>query len=264
MTPTVRRYEDLDDLERLALIPISHSRLDTYSLCAAKYYYTYIEKLDRLFGPAAALGNVVHGVLELTEELDLNEMLQIMGQQREKYDPGTEISEELMTAGWQMLVDYVDRHAGDTPNVIGREQEFNLVIGSAYVNGYIDRIEREKDGIRVTDFKTGGWEYRGKPSENLQLGMYALAASDLYGVDEVYAELYYLRSGHRPGHLFVQEDLRGVVTKVQRLVHTIIEDRHFHPTEDEGTCRRLCDFGKQGVCPKGKARLSGGASYGYH
>lgn len=263
-TPIVRRFEDLDDLERLALIPISYSRLDTYISCAAKYYYTYVQKLDRVFGAAAALGNVVHGVLEHTEELDLTDMLQVMDQQREKYDPQAEISQDLLTAGWQMLVDYVDRHAGEIPEVVGREQYFSIVVGPALISGYIDRVDREKDGlIRVTDYKTGAWEYRGKPVDNLQLGMYALAAADLYGVDQVYAELYYLRSGHRPGYLFVQEDLRTVANQVYRLVTTIINDRHFHPTEDEFTCRRLCDFGKLGVCPKGKARLNGGGSSSY-
>jgi putative RecB family exonuclease len=254
---SIRRYDDLDDLEKLALIPISHSRMDTYSSCPTKYYFTYVQKEDRLFGAAATLGNIVHGVLEMSEELDLKEMVQILADQREKYDPDGQVDQKLLDAGWQMLVEYVDRHADMAqPNTIGREQEFNIVLGSAYINGFIDRIDREKGGlIKVTDYKTGAWEYRGKPRDNLQLGLYALAAADLYGVSEVYAELYYLRSGHRPGHLFVQEDLRDVASKVHRLVSAILEDRHFRPTDDEFTCQRLCDFGKSGVCKVGQGRL---------
>jgi DNA helicase-2/ATP-dependent DNA helicase PcrA len=155
-------------------------------------------------------------------------------------------------------LEYVDRHAGETPNVLGREQYFNLVVGSALIRGYIDRIERDADGlVRVMDYKTGAWEYRGNPRDNLQLGLYALAASDLYGVDQVYAELYYLRTGHRPGYLFKQDDLRNIASQVLRLVDAIINDRHFRPTEDEFVCRRLCDFGKSGACPTGKGRING-------
>lgn len=253
---SLRRLEDLDDFEKLALIDVSYSRFDTYSSCPAKYYFTYIQKEDRLFGAAATLGNIVHGVLELTEELDLKEMIQVLADQREKYDPDGQVSQSLIDAGWQMLVEYVDRHAGTVAAVVGREQHFAIVIGSALISGYIDRIDREKDGlIRVTDFKTGAWEYRGNPRDNLQLGLYALAAADLYGVDRVYAELYYLRSGRRPGHLFVQEDLRDVASKVHRLVSAIIEDRHFRPTDDAFTCQRLCDYGKSGACKVGKGRL---------
>lgn len=252
-----RRPEDLDELEKLALIDISYSRLDTYISCPTKYWYTYIEKLDRSFGAAAALGNIIHGVLEkVDEELDLNEMVQIMEGEKEKYDPERQITQAMLDTGWQMLVEYVDRHAGEHPNVLGREVEFSIVVGSALITGYIDRVEKDRDSlIRVMDYKSGKWEYRGRPKDNLQLGMYALAAADLYGVDQVYAELYYLRSGKKIGHLFTMDDLCRIEEQVLGLVNQIIDDRFFHPTEDESVCRRLCDFGKQGVCPIGKSRL---------
>jgi putative RecB family exonuclease len=252
-----RRLEDLDDLERLALIEISYSRLDNYIGCPSRYFYTYIEKLDRTFGAAAALGNIVHGVLELIDEdLDLNEMVKLLEDQKGVYDPEQQISQQLLDAGWQMLVEYVDRHAGERPNVLGREVEFSIVLGSALINGFIDRVEKDSSSlVRVMDYKSGKWEYRGRPKDNLQLGMYALAAADLYGVDEVYAELYYLRSGKRIGHLFTADDICRVEEQVLGLVNQIIEDRFFHPTEDLGMCMRLCDFGKQGICPTGKSRL---------
>lgn len=251
----VKRLEDLSDFERLALIDISYSRLDTYQMCAARYYYTYIVKLDRLFGPAAALGNIVHGVLEHTEELDLNDMLQIMGEQKDVYDPEGQINQKMLDQGWQMLVDYVDRHVGEQPTVLGREVGFAMVVGSALVTGYIDRVEMDSDKlVRVTDFKTGKWEYRGRAKDNLQLGMYALVATELYGVDQVYAELYYLRSGNRPGHLFTAEDLQKVGEKVSSMVQQIIADRAYHPTDDESACR-ICDYGKMGVCSVGAARM---------
>lgn len=251
----VKRLDDLSDFERLGLIDISYSRLDTYQMCPARYFYTYIEKLDRLFGPAAALGNIIHGVLELAEELDLGEMVKLLDEQKHVYDPENQISQQMLTQGWQMLVDYVDRHVGDEPKVLGREVGFAVVIGSALVSGYIDRVELDKNElVRVCDFKTGKWEYRGRPKDNLQLGMYALVATELYGVQEVYAELYYLRSGNRVGHLFRAEDFKAVEEKVHTMVTQIIADRAFHPTDDESACR-ICDFAKTGVCSVGATRL---------
>jgi CRISPR/Cas system-associated exonuclease Cas4 (RecB family) len=258
---TIRHIEDVSPLERLALIDISYSRLDTYEMCPARYFYTYIEKQDRLFGAAAALGNIIHGVLELAEELDLTEMVKILDDQKHVYDPEGQIDQKMLDTGWRMLVDYVDRHVGQEPVVLGREVGFALVIGSALVSGYIDRVERDPDSlVRVTDFKTGKWEYRGRPKDNLQLGIYALAATKIYGVDEVYAELYYLRSGNRIGHHFRAADFEGVEARVLKMVGDIINDRHFHPTEDHSACR-ICDFAKNGVCKKGVERMSGGYSY---
>lgn len=254
-----RKLEELTDFEKLALINISYSRLENYIGCPARYFYTYIDKQDRLFGPAAALGNILHGVLEkVDEELDLTDMMQLMEEQKKVYDPEQQISQALLTQGWQMLVEYVDRHAGERPHVLGREAEFTVVIGTALINGFIDRVERDRDGlVRVTDYKSGKWEYRGRPRDNLQLGMYALAVSEMYDVDTVYAELYYLRSGKKIGYLFTQEDIYEVEDKVLALVGEILADRIFHPTQDEGTCRRLCDFGKQGVCSEGHRRING-------
>lgn len=242
-------------MERLSLVDVSYSRLDTYTSCPLKYFYTYIAREDRTFGAAAALGNIVHGVLEKTEELDLRDMLELMDGQRGKYDPDQQISQALIDAGWQMLVEYVDRHGTETPKVLGREVQFAIVLGSAVINGYMDRVEQDPDKtIRVTDFKTGTWEYRGHARDNLQLGLYAVAAAELYGVDEIYAELYYLRSGKRPGHLFTKSDLEDAADRVSIMVEKILSDRHFHPTTDNWQCRKLCDFGKQGVCGVGKAR----------
>lgn len=99
----------------------------------------------------------------------------------------------------------------------------------------------------------GRQEYREQPG-NMQLGLYALAAARKYDVPQVYAELYYLRSGRRKGHLFTPEDLRLVERRVHWSVMGIIDDRHFHPTDDSRACR-ICDFGKTGLCPVGKARL---------
>jgi RecB family exonuclease len=130
------------------------------------------------------------------------------------------------------------------------------VVGSALISGYIDRVERDSDGlVRVTDFKTGKWEYRGRPKDNLQLGLYALVATRLYNVSEVYADLYYLRSGNRIGHHFRAADFESVGARVSNMITQIIDDRAFHPTDDESACR-ICDFAKTGVCSVGSARMA--------
>ena len=55
MSIPIRAIEDLDPLERLALVEFSYSRIDTYMQCPSKYFYSYIQKEPRLFGEAATL-----------------------------------------------------------------------------------------------------------------------------------------------------------------------------------------------------------------
>ena len=73
----------------------------------------------------------------------------------------------------------------------------------------------------------------------------------------VYSELYYLRSGNRKGHFFTPEDLVTVEARLTEIMDTILEDRHFHPTNNSRICTRMCDFGKSGACRVGAARVAG-------
>jgi DNA helicase-2/ATP-dependent DNA helicase PcrA len=257
---TVRLIEDLTPLEKLALIDMSYSRLDTYDMCNAKYFYTYIQQEDRVFGEAASLGNIVHGVLENVdweEPLDLPDMHKTFILQRQVYDPDSVISADLIDTGYKLLTEFVDRHDGEEFNVLGVEVPFAMVVGSALVCGYIDRIDDDGDQLRIIDYKTGKWEatYKGI-AENLQLGIYALATSKMHPGREIRAELYYLRSGKRKGHVYTQEDLERVEQSLIERVNKVIDDKNFVYTGNTRVCS-FCDFRKSGVCAVGVRRYGG-------
>lgn len=55
MTIAIKKIEDLDPIQKLALTDYSYSRIDTYLQCPSKYFYSYIQKEPRLFGEAATL-----------------------------------------------------------------------------------------------------------------------------------------------------------------------------------------------------------------
>lgn len=256
----LKTVDDLDELEKLALIDMSYSRLDTYEMCPSKFWFTYIQKEERVFGPAASLGNVIHSVLEdkVGGELVYEDMLVSMEHHRETFDPDQLIDEGLLGAGRQMIQEFVDRHEEEEFDVIGKEKAFNIIIGSGRVRGFIDLVTREKDGtIRITDYKSGKWEVAAKNvHENLQVGLYALAASIEYPDTPIYAELYYLRSGRRKGHLFTPDDMDGVYENALERINAILNDRNFSATPDRRPCT-FCDFAKpeNPVCKTGVARM---------
>jgi len=253
----IRTREELTPLEDLALIDASYSRLSTLDFCAAKWFYSYTIQEPRVFGAAASLGNVIHEALEQTDwdqELNLAELLQLYRECRPKYDPNNDIPNDLIDAGYQMLTEFVDRHKGEIFNVLAVEQPFHFILGTAAFSGYIDRISRNDNGILViTDWKTGKSEVAAKNIANdLQLGVYALAISQLYPDEEViYAELYYIRSGHRKGHLFTKEDLAIVEQRLIERINGLIETDDFKFTPNKRICS-FCDF--KAICPVGKRR----------
>jgi hypothetical protein len=51
----IKQIEDLDPIQRLALVDFSYSRIDTYKQCPSKYFYTYIKREPKVFGEAAVL-----------------------------------------------------------------------------------------------------------------------------------------------------------------------------------------------------------------
>lgn len=255
----IRQMEDLSDLERMTLIDMSYSRLDTYEMCPSKYFYTYIQKEDRVFGAAASMGNVLHEVLEDTvgDTLNYDHMIDLMHKHRDKYDPDHLIDNKLMNAGREMIGEFVDKHRDEHFDVIGKEKEFEVIIGSARIRGYIDLIVRDPDKIHVVDYKSGRWEVSAKDTpKNLQVGIYALATSLMFPDDPIYAELYYLRSGRRKGHLFTPDDMEEVYEVVLDKVNKIIDDRNFTATNERRPCT-FCDFAKpeNPICKTGLARL---------
>jgi RecB family exonuclease len=256
----VKNYDNLSDLEKIALVDFSYSRIDTYNQCAAKYFYSYISKEPRQFSPAAVLGNIVHevfeNVLDNESQLDLDQLKSEYASAIPKYDPSNQISTDLLDAGSVIIEDFFDTHHEEKFNIFAKEMGFELIIGSYIIRGFIDRVDVRGDIVHIIDYKTGKWEVSSKEvPNNLQLGIYALAASLIFPEKKVYAELYYLRSGRRKGHTFSYEDIENVKIKLIDQMKKIVEDVNYLPTSNTRICS-YCDHAKSGACGTGVYRNS--------
>ena len=263
---TVRLLEELTELEKLNLVSLSYSRIGSMEGpfgCEAKYFYTYIAGEPRVFGEAATLGNVLHDVLEerlepnvpITEEL-LEQLVQKYKEKLIEWDPENKIPEKLISEGDVMLSEFVDRHMGESFPIAHKEMHFQIVVGRALVSGYIDRVDVEGDKVVILDYKSGKNEVALKHIHNdLQLGIYALAAQKLFPGKEIHANLYYLRSGKIKGHLFSDDDLLSVQNRLADAVDKLTTIQNFNTTSNSRICY-WCDHAKSGACAIGVRRTS--------
>lgn len=161
----------------------------------------------------------------------------------------------MIAAGDQILVDMYDEYGGNTFDVYDKEMEFRFVIGNYSIIGYIDRVDIVGDCVEIIDYKTGKREVAQKDiATNLQLGIYALAASVAFPDKKVKASLHYLRSARIKSHEFSTEDLENVKISLINRINNIIQDSNFTPTKNERVCS-FCDHAKSGACATGASRL---------
>lgn len=256
----IKKIEDISNFEKLALIDFSYSRIDTYLYCPAKYFYSYITKEPRSFAPHAVLGNIIHSVLENVldndKELDLEELQKEYEENKKSYDPDSLIPADLISAGKVMIDEFFDLNMDKEFNIYAKELEFNIVIGTYNIRGFIDRIDIIGDNVYIVDYKSGKKEVAAKdvPS-NLQLGIYALALADMFPDKTITASLHYLRSGRIKSHTYSSEDLNSVKISVVNILNKIINDTNFLPTSNPRACF-MCDHAKSGACGVGVYRLS--------
>lgn len=249
---SIKTIDQLDPFQKLTLSEFSYSRIDTYEMCPSKYFFSYIKKEPRQFNGPAILGNIVHAVLEDTvsaeKELDLKQMQEIYSANIESYDPNGLLSVDLLNAGTEILDEFFDLNRDKKFDVYGKEIGFNFVIGNYSIIGFIDRVDVVGDSVHIVDYKTGKREVAAKDvANNLQLGIYALAASALFPGKEITASLHYLRTNRLKSHTYSSEDLEVVKVKLIERINKIVQDNNFSPTFNERICS-FCDHAQSGAC----------------
>jgi len=203
-------------------------------------------------------GNIVHTVLENVisndSSLDYSQIEIEYEKSKESHDPDQKISEQLISVGKEILDEFYDQNINTQFNVYDKEYAFKFVLGNHLIVGFIDRIDVVGDQVTIVDYKTGKWEVSQKsiPS-NLQLGIYAIAASELFPDKTITAELYYLRSGKHKSHTYTKEDLERLKQDVIDSINEIINDNSFAATSNSRACS-YCDHAKSGACGTGVFR----------
>jgi hypothetical protein len=220
-------------------------------MCPRRFSFTKVRPLPRFPGVRARIGTQVHAwierrsqgqgrLLELDDDPDLTSADLAQGDSGQRLRGPDELRAAFLAS----------RFADAVP--LMAERAFLLRFDGRVIRGRIDAIFGELDGPwEVVDWKTGRQPPPGDPSVGLQLDLYGLACTDIWGKapEDITLTYVYLGDGTETSRPMGQPDVvrAGVAARLDA-----IGEEHFDPTP--GSWCRHCDF--RSFCEEGSAWLA--------
>lgn len=147
---------------------VSASQLKTWSGCALKGKFHYIDKLPQEQSGAASYGTVMHYVIEQIDRgmtfAEAKLLFERVWREPERlgvkpdYFPTRTSFESYRKKGLATIDGYQELRSWGKPKIIAHEYPFLVPIGDHEIRGVIDRLEIRKTGkgeaLTVTDLKT--------------------------------------------------------------------------------------------------------------
>lgn len=231
---------------------LSYSSISTYETCPAKYRFQYEDLLPSRPSPALAFGDSLHRALHRFHNRpvpvapslpELHEMLDHVWVSEGYRDP---VEEDLYrTHARQVLSDYHRDNARSFRIPVALEFRFIVEVEGVQLTGTIDRMDRIPGGYEIVDYKTSRrLPPRSVVDRDLQLSLYYLAATEIWGIRPERLTLYFLLPGERMTTFRTPADADDLRRRVGVVAQRISAGK-FEPRQN-ALCD-WCDF--QDVCP---------------
>jgi len=226
----------------LNLLNFSYSQLQSYKLCPLQYKYQYLLRIPTAPSAAVSFGNTIHKTLQKfyqqffqNKNIGIKEMLEIyqgnwipLGYASSSHE--TRMKKE----GEKILKIYLEKFHKKNIVTIDLEKLFKIKLtNDIYLTGKIDRVDRLKNNqIEIIDYKTGKKPEEKELKKDLQLTIYALAATDkgLYKkrLNQVRLTFYYLQTMEKVSLYKTINDLKSIKADVEKIISQI-RNNDFNP-----------------------------------
>jgi DNA helicase II / ATP-dependent DNA helicase PcrA len=200
----VARQVELPLNDAPPIAALSYTQVDTYLRCPQMYQYRFVFRLPTRPRPQMQFGRIMHealkdalGSIERERPLtwEMVDAAYVSAWARERFC-ALEQAPSLQDLGRTYLRRAFD--AGDLSKPLLLEQPFSLRVDGLRLTGRIDRVDRHPDGAyEVIDYKTGSAKRAADLQRDLQLGVYALAAREVFRFDPLSLSYYYLETSER-------------------------------------------------------------------
>lgn len=234
---------------------LSASAIETFEQCPLKFRFGRIDGIPQTASkPQLLFGTIIHSVLqqfhEPGKELSEERILKLLENEWKKGEFDYAVREKkFYEQGQEMLMRYVKSIQDNPPNVISREEQFSFELEDITINGAIDRLDKNENGVHIVDYKTSKTASPAK--SNLQLAIYSMflsqSDSEKFGGLPASASLLFLRDDEKPirAHSFTHEELE----KTEEKIHDVasgIRKKEFE--SKKGRHCDWCDY-KHLICP---------------
>lgn len=190
---------------------LSPSGASTFTQCPRRWRFRYIDKLPDPPGESALVGTFAHRVLEVLMERDPAERtVEVartiaadewpqMAKDRDFCALGFDEdgARSFRWKSWRAIEGLWAIEDPSSVAVEATEQKVQANLGAVPFSGVVDRLERESDGLVVSDYKSGkAPSPRYRQARLDQVLLYAAAVREMTGEMPVRARLLYLGDRH--------------------------------------------------------------------
>ncbi|MDD5281130.1 MAG: UvrD-helicase domain-containing protein [Candidatus Omnitrophica bacterium] len=239
------------------LVSLSYYQIDDYLTCPLKYKYVNILRVPIMEHHTVIYGRAMHEAVSqyLLRKLkgDKVAMDELLDCFEANFDPqgflDANHQEERFRIGREALIRFYkdEESRKSAPKFI--EKDFSFIIGDNKITGRFDRIDMEKDGAVIMDFKTSAIKAQmdadKRVKESKQLRLYALAYQYAFGVLPIAVELYFLESGIIGRYEITEEGLDDVKDDILEVSAGVRQQSY--PAKPEYKACTYCAYNQ--ICP---------------
>lgn len=236
-------------------LQLSASAIESYERCPMKYLFHYLWRIRN--GPSAQMtfGNVMHATIrEFVAEsrkrgcLPVEELMAIYHREWTSAGfPDQYQEDEYRKAGREQLEHFHRCFSAEVPDVLHQEKSFELILDNdIVVTGRIDQVNRlNGPRVEIVDYKTGKVRSAEKTADDIQLSIYALAATEVLDLKPERLVFHYLITGEAIACVREAKALEAARDRIAAVADQI-RAGEFSPTPKRNACE-YCDFKK--LCP---------------
>lgn len=186
---------------------LSPSGASTFEQCPRRWRFRYVERLPEPPGVEALVGTFAHRVLELLMQREPSRRSQdeakriarttwpelAGGEDYRDLDLSDDDAKAFRWRAWHAIEGLWHLEDPAAVEVEATEEQMSVTLGHVPFRGVVDRLEREDDGLVVSDYKSGrAPSARYAPARLQQVLLYAAAVAEETGEQPVRAQLLYL------------------------------------------------------------------------
>jgi DNA helicase-2/ATP-dependent DNA helicase PcrA len=235
-------------------LQLSSSAIDCYQRCPMRYMFQYVWSVRGGAHAMATFGNVMHRTIRefiaeygKRRKVSLEEVLTIYDREWSSLGYIDKFhEEEYRKAGREQLQAFHKTYSAAPADVIYQEKMFELALDNdVIVTGRMDQVNRlDGNSAEIVDYKTGKAKDAKAAANDLQLGVYALAAEEVLDLDPTRLVFYNLVSNDTVAATRDAKSLKETKETIAEVADSI-RAKDFAPKPGYGC--NFCDY--KPLCP---------------